>query len=296
MIETYRVRTVAGWWKVVLELSKIRISQLVALSALLGYILATGTISWGVWLPVVGTFLLAAGSSALNQLQERNYDRMMHRTRQRPLPAGKISAQHALLIATGLLAAGAILLGASAGPVALLLGLFNVAWYNGVYTPLKRITAWAIFPGSLIGAIPPVIGWVAGDGKLSDPLIWAVALFFFVWQVPHYWLLLANFGEDYRRADFPTLTEKYARTTFARITWIWIIATTFTSLLIPLTGIHHSNLLDLGLIGVAVWLLWEVRALLAGPLSAKIFRAAFLKINVYMLLVMMVLTLDRLII
>lgn len=296
MIETYQVRSVADWRKIVLELSKIRISQLVAMSTMLGYILATGTLTWFVLVPALGTFLLAAGSAALNQLQERHYDRLMKRTRQRPLPAGKISAREGLAVAVALVIAGGLILGVGTNPTALMLGLFNIAWYNGVYTPLKRVSAYAIFPGSLIGAIPPAIGWVAGGRGLDEPQIWAMALFFFVWQIPHYWLLLSNLATDYQRAGFPTLPEKFSQTTFARMTYAGTVAATLTSLLIPLSGIPYSNLLILALLGAAVWLLGSTRKLVSEALSPALFRTAFMKINIYMLIVMICLSLDRLII
>ncbi len=296
MIETYQVRGAADWRKIVLDLSKIRISQLVALSTMLGYILATGTVTWFVLVPAVGTFLLAAGSAAINQLQERHSDRLMKRTRQRPLPAGKISAREGLVVAAGLVIAGGLILGVGTHPTALLLGLFNIAWYNGVYTPLKRVSAYAIFPGSVIGAIPPAIGWVAAGRGLDEPQIWAIAFFFFVWQIPHYWLLLSNLVTDYQRAGFPTLPEKFSQTTFARMTYAGMGVTGLASLWIPLSGIPHSGLLNFALLGAAVWLLGSTRKLVSEALSPALFRTAFMKINVYMLIVMVCLALDRLMI
>ena len=91
-------------------------------------------------------------------------------------------------------------------PLAALLGLITVVWYNGIYTPLKRVTAFAAIPGGVVGAIPPVIGWVSGGGDPTDARIIVVAFFFFVWQVPHFWLLLMRIGGDYERAGLPSLT------------------------------------------------------------------------------------------
>jgi hypothetical protein len=83
-----------------------------------------------------------------------------------------------------------------------------VLWYNGVYTFLKRKSPFAAIPGAVIGAIPPAIGWICGKGALSfDPQILALSFFFFIWQVPHFWLLLLNFGRDYEKAGFPSLTR-----------------------------------------------------------------------------------------
>ena len=294
MIHTAAPVSIRQWIGITAELSKIRISQLVGLSTALGYILAAGTIDAGVILPTLGTFLLSCGSAALNQYQERGYDAMMDRTRNRPMPSGRITAAQGLAIALGLSAAGAVILHAFTNSGALLLGLFNIAWYNGLYTPLKRKSALAVIPGSLIGAIPPAIGWVAAGGALFDPQILSLTFFFFVWQIPHYWLLLMNLGPDYRKAGYPSLTTILSLPVLGRFTFLWIIVTALACLLIPMTGLNSSLLLYAALIGAALWLLWNSRTLLFRSVDRASAILAFKGINIYMLVVILALSLDRL--
>lgn len=282
------------WLRIVLQLGKIRISQLVALSTATGFILATGTISVRMILPTVGIFILACGSAALNQVQERNKDALMNRTRNRPIPSGRISAREGLVISLALFVVGAVVLYWGSNLTALLLGLFNGFWYNGVYTPLKKRSALAVIPGALIGAVPPAVGWVAGGGHLFDIRLLALAFFFFIWQIPHFWLLLLNFGKDYDGAGFPSLTRKFDNAQLARITFMWILATVAACLFIPLYGVGHSSYLMIGLLLAAIWLMRKSLKLLSSSVNPKLFLFAFKDINIYILFVMTIFSLDRL--
>lgn len=288
-------RSIGDWVKIITELSKIRISQLVAISTGLGYIMATGSIAGGIVLPVLGTFLLSCASAALNQYQERGTDMLMPRTRSRPLPSGKITPGEGLTIVWLLAVIGSLVLLGGGGFVALLLGLFNIALYNGMYTPLKKLTPFAVFPGSLIGAVPPVIGWVSGGGSLLDPQIHAVGLFFFIWQIPHYWLLLMVIGDEYAEAGFPTLVSRIGSEALSRLTYIWVMATILSCLLIPLFNPDAQSLIFTGLIIASLWLLWGSRILLEPEMTRQMLRVAFRGINVYMLLVILLLSLDSLV-
>ncbi|MCB0270929.1 MAG: protoheme IX farnesyltransferase [Calditrichia bacterium] len=296
MIQTYQAAGVREWAGIVIELSKIRISQLVAMSTILGYIMATGELSLFLVVPALGTFLLSCGSSALNQFQEWQYDSKMLRTRYRPIPSGRISPETGLKIAIALMVSGAVILGLFTNFTAFALGLFNILWYNGVYTPLKRKTAFAVIPGSLIGAIPPAIGWAASGRGLEHPQIMAIGLFFFIWQVPHFWLLILNLSEDYQRAGFPTLSNLFDQRQISRLTFMWTLATALSCLMIPLFGIGHSVVLHWLLYGAAFWLIWMSRELLSSSEKNGMFRAMFMRINIYMLVVMVFLSIDRLIV
>jgi protoheme IX farnesyltransferase len=296
MIYSASVSNIAEWVKIVVELSKIRISQLVAMSTLLGYILATGELSLFMLVPTIGTFLLSCGSAALNQYQEREYDRLMERTCTRPISSGRITPSEGVLISSALILTGSLVLFIGTNPVALFLGWLNILWYNGIYTPLKRKTPFAVIPGSVIGAIPPAIGWAAGGKSLLDPQILAISFFFFIWQVPHFWLLLLNLGTDYEKAGFPSLTQKFTPEQLARITYMWIIATAMACLLIPFFGVGHSSALYLILFISAGWLVWNSRKLLHKSLNNFSFRPVFKSINIYILVVMLALSIERLIV
>ncbi len=280
--------------KILLEVTKLRITIFVTITTMFGYIAAVNTIDAGIILPTIGILLLACGSAALNHYQERKTDAMMDRTKNRPIPSGKISASSVLKISLALVAAGSILLLIGSGVVALSFGLLNLIWYNGVYTPLKKISPLAIIPGSLVGAIPPIVGWVAGGGYLFDPQIILISFFFFIWQIPHFWLLLMILDKDYQKAGFPTLTEIFNRQQLGRITFIWIIATGVTGLLIPLFQISHNEFINYSLLIAAFWLAFKSINLLQQTQEVTAFRFAFRSINYFALFVVLVVSIDKL--
>jgi protoheme IX farnesyltransferase len=174
--------------------------------------------------------------------------------------------------------------------IAIALGVFTVFWYNGVYTPLKRVTAFAAVPGGLVGALPPVIGWVCAGGDIFDPRIRAVAFFFFIWQIPHFWLLLMRTGEDYRRAGLPSLTSVFSREQLARVTFVWMLATAVASLVFPLFGVTRSLWVYLGFVAAAAWLGWHAVSMLRSGGT----HLAFKEINVFALLVISLLAVSGL--
>lgn len=280
--------------KILLEVTKLRITIFVTITTMFGYIAAVNTIDAGIILPTIGILLLACGSAALNHYQERKTDAMMDRTKNRPIPSGKISASSVLKISLALVAVGSILLLIGSGVVALSFGLLNLIWYNGVYTPLKKISPLAIIPGSLVGAIPPIVGWVAGGGYIFDPQIILISFFFFIWQIPHFWLLLMILDKDYQKAGFPTLTEIFNRQQLGRITFIWIIATGVTGLLIPLFQISHNEFINYSLLIAAFWLAFKSINLLQQTQEVTAFRFAFRSINYFALFVVLVVSIDKL--
>jgi protoheme IX farnesyltransferase len=219
----------------------------------------------------------------------------MERTQGRPIPSKKLSPSAALKISIGLLLLGSILLYVGAHGSALGLGLFAVLWYNGVYTPLKRKSAFAAVPGALVGAIPPAIGWISGKGSFSlDPPILAISFFFFIWQVPHFWLLLLNFGSDYEKAGLPSLTRIFSPAQLNRVTFIWILATAVTCMMIPLFGMVESRAIHGGLWIAAFWLMGKSFGLLSVRGCQFPLAITFKTINCYAVLVIILLTLDNL--
>ncbi len=274
------------------ELMKVRISVVSTLSAVTGFAAAAHGFSVGTALACLGVFLLAAGASALNEVQERHLDARMERTRHRPIPSGRISAQAALAVAIGTSACGFAVLWGCANLTSALLGLAALGWYNGVYTYLKRVTAFAVVPGSVIGAIPPAIGWTAAGGDLLDARLLALCFFFFVWQVPHFWLLLFRLGKDYENAGFPTLTQLFSTAQLGRLTFVWMVATGVSSLLIPLFGLSASPWIALALAASGAWLCVVASRLVRAEEKQPKLRLAFRDINIFALLVMGLVTLD----
>jgi heme o synthase len=272
--------------QIVLELSKVRIAVLSTLSAVTGYFLAAHHLSLGAAPLVAGVFLLASGAAALNQVQEPDIDALMLRTAGRPIPSGRISRSGALAIAVALILLGCALL--SFHTTGLLLGISTVIWYNGIYTPLKRVSAFAAIPGGVVGALPPVIGWVAGGGSATDPRIIAVAFFFFVWQIPHFWLLLMRIGDDYARAGLPTLTRVFTKPQLSRIIFMWMLATAAACVSMPLFGVSSAVWAQVGLAAASVWLGWHATAMVRS--NGEVL--AFHQINLYALFVISLLSLS----
>jgi protoheme IX farnesyltransferase len=276
----------------ILELSKVRITFAVSLTTITGYVLARGRFDTGLILPTLGIFLLACGSSALNHYQEKDKDALMDRTKNRPIPSGRISPQGALIFAFLLIVTGSAFIWIGSGLLALQLGLLALIWYNFIYTPLKKRTAFAVVPGAVIGSLPPLVGWVAAGGSLLDPRALIIAFFFFIWQVPHFWLLLLKFGKEYEKAGFASITSVYTDKQIKSTTFIWTMATAVTALMLPVFGIVDTVVMSIGLFIATAWLVYIFAGLLKR--SEEIFnpRFYFMKINYFVLIVLVFLTID----
>lgn len=281
--------------KILLELSKIKITIFVTVTTSFGFIAFKGSITPEIILPTLGTLLLACGSAAINHFQERHTDALMDRTKSRPIPAGKISSSNALLFSVVLIITGTVVLFTGSNITATLLGILNLVWYNFIYTPLKKRSAMAIIPGSLVGAIPPAIGWAAAGGSLIAPQILILSFFFFIWQIPHFWLLLLVLDKDYQKAGLPTLTSTFDRNQLTRITFMWIIATIVTGLLIPLFGIVHYNWIIYSMFAGGLFFIWKASDLLKDISEKTNYRFAFNNINMFALFVISAVTIDKLI-
>lgn len=279
--------------KIFLEVIKFKITALVSFTTGLGYILASQNISFGLFYPIAGIFLLACSASALNHYQERETDKLMRRTRKRPIPSGKVKPSAVLVISAVIFFAGTAELLLTTNVLTLAVGLATFIWYNGIYTPLKKKTAWAIIPGSLVGALPPIAGWTAAGGNIFDPKILIVGLYFFIWQIPHFWLLLMLYGEDYRIGGFPTLNEVFSPEQLKRITFMWLIATVTIAMMIPLFGIIHFGFSNFALFAISVWMIYNSFIFLKHELDRKLIVGSFLKINFFTMLLITVLSLDK---
>jgi protoheme IX farnesyltransferase len=275
-----------------LELCKIRISFFAALSAFTGFILTGSGLTNEILIPVIGVFLLACGACAMNQYQERGLDALMSRTRERPLPSGRLKPLHALCFSIILLAAGLFILSIKNAAV-FMPGLFAVVLYNGVYTYLKRITAFAAVPGALVGTIPPAIGWISGGGIFPDYQILVICFLFYIWQIPHFWLLYLKNESDYKNAGLPLLSNIFSNKQIRRITFIWIFASAVTCLMIPLYG-SSFHIINIPIVATAVWLGWSGVNLVNKKKSRYSYAHTFNKINIFMLVIMSLLNLERL--
>ena len=274
------------------ELTKLRISGASTFTAAAGYIAFRRGADAGLVTTLLGILLLAMGSSAFNEVQERELDARMPRTAHRPIPSGEFTPAGAAAIAGGLALAGFLVLLFAQNWTAALLGALALAWYNGFYTPLKRVSAFAVVPGSLIGALPPAIGWAAAGGSIHDPTILALAFVFFIWQVPHFWLLVALHAEGYEQAGFPTLVKLLGRRRLARLTFTWICGTAAACALLPIFRALATPVALLLLAGAAFWLVVGSLPLLKEQLDARMFRRVFMNINLFALLLTAAVILD----
>ncbi len=211
---------------------------------------------------------------------------------QHNLPAVRATATVKAWLATGVFGAGFVLLLWRHGWPSALLGVLALVWYNGVYTPLKRVTAFAIIPGALIGAIPPAIGWAAAGGALRSPAMLSLCLLFFLWQVPHFWMLMLIHDQDYGRAEFPTLSRHFRADQSGRLSFTWMAATAFSCAFLPVFGAVFSAPVMI-LLGVAsLWLLWQATALLHAQLDRAVFRRTFWSINLFALVMILAVIAD----
>jgi protoheme IX farnesyltransferase len=271
------------------ELTKLKLAAAAALSTATGAILFLHRISWNVLAVSIGVLLLALGSCTLNQIQDRRYDACMNRTCRRPVADGRMSCATAGCIAVSLMTAGLLLLWNVHGSGPALLGSAAVLLYNGLYAYLKRVWAFAAVPGAVVGAIPPLIGWTAAGGNIADSRILVVAFFFFIWQAPHFWMLLFLYGEEYEEAGLPALTQIFSLVQFGRITFFWILVTGASGLLFPFYGIISSLWGCIALLVCSIALIVSATPLLHENHSMHSLRRSFHSINIYALLIMLLL-------
>jgi protoheme IX farnesyltransferase len=282
-----------GLLGLLLELTKVRITFFVTLSVATGYLLFSGRLELEMLVPLAGVFLLSCGSAALNQVQEWRIDARMARTRDRPIPSGRIEPEWALLVVIVLIGAGLYVLALVEHHVYVVLGLgaLSVLWYNGVYVLLKRFTAFAVVPGALIGAIPPVIGWCAAGGVVTDASMLEVAFFFFLWQIPHFWLLSILYGREYEGAGMPSPSRHLDDTQFRRVTFVWILSVAACALALAVTrrlGLPWNAIAA----AATIWLVLTSLPILRPSADRKTAIQVFLRLNLYALVFMLVLVLE----
>lgn len=273
-------------------MGKVRISLPVALSALTGYIMFSGEYNLQGWFLALGVFFMSCSSGALNHWQESSIDVLMPRTKNRPIPSGKISRTGAFAVAVGYAVVGSLILILTNPVIALMLSWLTLFFYNMVYTPLKKVTAFAVIPGSFVGALPPLIGWAGAGGSLTSEVILIVASFFFIGQIPHFWLLLLMFGDQYKLAGLPSLNQIFNEGQIKRITYTWIL-TTIASALLVIFFVFTNQILMFLLLFYTFYLL--------SSLSLNVFvqkefavRPAFFKLNLMYLFMMFFLIADSL--
>ncbi|MCT4590334.1 MAG: protoheme IX farnesyltransferase [Carboxylicivirga sp.] len=277
-------------YKQIATLGKFSISLPVAITALTGFAAYQRALSVDGLLVAMGIFFLSAGASALNQLQEIKEDRLMARTSNRPLPQQSLQPMTARFIIILFLIAGSLLL-FPYGMMAVVWGWAGLFWYNLIYTPLKKHSAFSVFPGAIVGAIPPIAGWIAAGGSIMDIRIHFVAFFFFLGQMPHFWLLVLKYKEQYKKAGFPIITDVLAQTQVKRINFIWFLATFTSVLFFPLLNIVSNIIIALLIYSSAMsMIVWLIKSY-----NSQQLRKLFIYFNSFYLWVMLLMLVDQLI-
>ncbi len=212
------------------QLMKPNLSFLVVFSSIVGYLLAPGIqLIWkDVLLLFAGGMLVTNGANTINQIIERYSDKLMNRTRLRPLPDGRMQTTEAWVIAIISAVLGVAILAFFFNPLAALLSFISLLLYAFAYTPLKKISPVAVFVGAIPGALPPLIGWVAATGQVGVEA-WALFLIQFFWQFPHFWAIAWVGFEDYERAGIRMLPSGEGKTRFTGLQCMF-----YSLVLIPL--------------------------------------------------------------
>jgi heme o synthase len=203
---TQAASTERSWVSVYADLFKARLTFLVLLTTLVGFYLGyRGSVNYLLMLhAVLGTALVAAGASALNQLLEREYDSKMRRTQTRPLPSGRLQPNTVLIIGSACAALGIVYLGVAVNLITAVLGACSLVSYVFIYTPLKRVTWLNTAVGAIPGGLPPLMGWTAARGELSGEG-WALFAILAFWQLPHFLAIAWIYRDEYAKAGFQML-------------------------------------------------------------------------------------------
>jgi protoheme IX farnesyltransferase len=276
-----------------LSLTKFVLSFAVSLSALFAYIMAKGEIGLDMLYATLAVLLVAMGVSTLNQVQEYKEDSKMERTKNRPIASGRMSPKTGIIIAVILILASFALIYALLGITGINFFAFAFIWYNLMYTPLKKKSALAVVPGAILGVIPPAIGWLVAGHSLFELEFYTLAAFYFIWQVPHFWLLVMLFHGDYKDGGYPTAMRLFGEGTLQRLTFVWLMLTIQAGVFMVYTFEVYS-FVTIGLtVLLGVWAFVTSLKLLKKEFKLTDARAIFWKINAAFLGTIILLSIDE---
>ncbi|PTB87938.1 hypothetical protein C9925_00980 [cyanobacterium G8-9] len=272
--------------------TKFVLSFAVSLSALFAYIMAKGEVGFDMLLATFSVLLVAMGVSTLNQVQEYKSDAKMERTKNRPIAAGRMTPQTGIIIALILIALSMVSIYSLLGFTGVNIFMFAFIWYNLMYTPLKKKSALAVVPGAILGVIPPAVGWLVAGHTLLELEFIALALYFFIWQVPHFWLLVMLFHGDYKDGGYPTAMRLFGQASLQRLTFVWLIFTIQAGIF--LVSIYEPYLPTiLCTVAVGIWAFISSLELLKESFELKNARSVFWKINAAFLGILILLSIDE---
>jgi protoheme IX farnesyltransferase len=278
-----------------LQLSKLTIMLPVSLTGFTGYFIFRPQLTIHLILVTIGILLMAVSASSINQMQEAGLDSKMKRTLDRPIPSGRISLRSATVFSALCLITGILLIYSGGNLLAASVGLFTVLWYNGIYTYSKRITAFAVVPGALTGALPPLIGWVAAGGGAFDKPILFLEFLFFTGQIPHFWLLILKYGEEYSKAGVPSLTNVFNAGQINRLTFTWIVTSVIGAVFLCYFEVIRAGVIIVILLIASAFLIWKFSELIKTGADEKTYKKYSILLDSYFLLILILLISDRII-
>lgn len=270
--------TVLAKIKVYAAFTKMRLASLVVFSAVVSYMYAAVTVDL-IQLAILslGGFLVTGASNGMNQIIEKDYDKLMDRTANRPIPSGQMSVTEGLVLVAFTGTLGIVLLWYFLNPLSGLLGALAMFMYAGIYTPLKRKTSWAVIVGAFPGAIPPLLGYVAVTGKfgLVPGILFIIQ---FAWQLPHFWSIAWKLNDDYSKGGFNLLPinglKDKASATVILLTSLLMIPAGLLPLYFGETSIYSAVIIT----GLALWMVYYSAKLytsLDDKMALKIMFASF---------------------
>ncbi|UTW68150.1 heme o synthase [bacterium SCSIO 12643] len=278
--------------KVYAAFTKMRLASLVVFSAVVSYVYAAPSVSMVSLIVLsIGGFLVTGASNGMNQIIEKDFDKLMDRTSSRPIPSGQMSVMEGFMVVAITGITGIFMLWYFLNPLSGLLGALAMLMYAGIYTPLKRKTSWAVIIGAFPGAIPPLLGYVAVTGKfgLVPGILFIIQ---FAWQLPHFWSIAWKLDEDYKKGGFTLLPINGKRDQASA----WVILLT-SLLMIPAgllpyyfgeTSIYSAVLITL----LALWMVYYSMKLVQtkdDKMALKVMFASF----AYLPLVQLALMFDK---
>lgn len=281
--------------KDIFSLTKLIISASIVFTTLAGYSISKGVVDPPLFFTLLGVFLLSSGASTINHIIERRTDALMPRTQNRPIPSGRITVLHASIWASIFLILGTVLLLVFANSICTALGLFNVIWYNLVYTPLKKISVWAVFAGTITGIIPYFMGTFAATNQIPNAADYFIGFYMFLWQIPHFFLLISKYGKEYEQAGLASITQKSSIDKIVLISYLWMVASCIASLLIPLFGITNHKISGIVILGISLLVLMVIARGVFNKNRLKDLRTPFITTNLMQTGFMLTLIMDSLI-
>lgn len=269
------------------QIAKVPLCLLVSFSSLFGYLTVARHFPFHAVLTSLSVLLLACGAASLNSRQEHRLDAKFERTRNRPVASGSITPGRALMQSRVLLGSGfAILALTSVGPGPLIAAAAAVILYNFCYTPLKYQTIWSIIPGALCGALPPLIGWLAGGGSPGSAVILTIMVLLSVWQIPHFWLVLLTHRNDYLAGIMPSMIMRIdeRKLRLLSVVWVGALVTVTQVLVVLLHDLPEAIRWFVSILALCVFVIFSFSML---SIRRSSYRFLFVILNMFMFMLML---------